>query len=100
MNLLNILQKNADECRDIHSNPLFNTHKIIKLPEKILMENYLFISKFIQFNLPSTFNNCSTFSSDSHSYETSSSSKGLLKLKTVYTKKYCREAMINNAISS
>ena len=100
MNLLNILQKKADECRNVHSNPLFNTHKIIKLPDKILMENYLFISKSIQFNLPPTFNNCSTFSSDSHNYETSSSSKGLLKLKNVYTKKYCMEAMINNAMSS
>ena len=64
------------------------------------MENCLFISKSVNFNLPSIFNQWFTFSSDSHNYETSSSSKGLLKVKTVNIKKYGREAMINNAISS
>ena len=88
------------ECRNVHSNPLFFRHEIIKLPDKILMENCLFISKSVNFNLPSIFNHWFTFSSDSHNYETSSSSKGLLKVKTVNTKKYGREAMINNAISS
>ena len=37
------------------------------------------------------------FSSDSHNYESSSFSKGLLKVKTVHTKKYGGEAIINNA---
>ena len=64
------------------------------------MENCLFISKSINFNLPPIFNHWFTFSSDSHNYETSSSSKGLLKVKTVNTKKYGREAMTNNAVSS
>ena len=64
------------------------------------MENCLFISKSVNFNLPSIFNHWFTFSSDSHNYETSSSSKGLLKVKTVNTKKYGREAMRTNAISS
>ena len=40
------------------------------------------------------------FFSDSHNYETSSFSKGFLNLKTVNTKKYGREVMIKNAISS
>ena len=64
------------------------------------MENCLFISKSVNFNLPSIFNHCFIFPSDSHNYETSSSSKGLLKVKAVNTKNYGREAMINNAISS
>ena len=64
------------------------------------MENCLFISKSSNFNLLSIFNYWFTFSSDSHNYETSSSSKGLLKVKTVNTKKCGREAMTNNAISS
>ena len=64
------------------------------------MENCLFISKSINFNLPPIFNHWFTFSSDSHNYETSSSSKGLLKVKTVKTKKYDREAIINNVILS
>ena len=73
----------------------------IKLPNKILMKNYLLISQCINFiNLPSIFNHWLTFSSDSHNYETYSSSKGLLKVKTVNTKKYGREAMTNNAVSS
>ena len=64
------------------------------------MENCLFISKSVNFNLPSIFNHWFTFSSDSHNYETSSSSKGFLKVKAVNKKKYSREAMINNATSS
>ena len=63
------------------------------------MENCLCISKSVNFNLPSVFNHWFTFSSDSHNYETSSSSKGLLKVKTVNTKKYDREAMRTSAIS-
>ena len=90
----------SSECRNAHSNPLFLRHEIIKLPDKIIIENCLFISKSINFNLPSSFNHWFTFSSDSHNYETSSSSVGLLKVKTVKTKKYGKEAMVNNAIFS
>ena len=78
----------------------FFRHEIIKLPDKIIMENCLFISKSISFNLPPIFNHCLTFSSDSHNYETSSFSKGLLKVKNANTKKCGREAMTNNAVSS
>ena len=78
----------------------FFRHEIIKICNKIIMENCLFISKSINFNLPPIFNHWFTFSSDSHNYETSSSSKGLLKVKTVNTKKYGREVMTNNAVSS
>ena len=78
----------------------FFRHKIIKLSDKIVMENCLFISKSINSNLPPIFNHWFTFSSDSHNYETFSSSKRLLKVKTVNTKKYGRKAMTNNAVSS
>ena len=88
------------ECRNSHSDPLFFRHEIIKLPDKILMEDCLFIIKSVNFNLPSIFNHWFTFYLDSHNYETSSFSKGLLKVKTVNTKKYGRKAMINNAVSS
>ena len=105
MNRLIILRKKAlrilsFECRNSHSNPLFFRHEIIKLCDKIIMENYLFISKSINFNLPSISNHWLPFSSDSHNYEISTPSKGLLKVKTVNTKKDGREAMINNAVSS
>ena len=87
-------------CRNVHSNPLFFRHEIIKLPDKIIMENCLFIRKSHNFDLPPIFNHWFTFSSDSHNYETSSYSKGMLKVKTVITKKYDRKDMKNNAVSS
>ena len=86
------------ECKNAHSNVLFLRHEIIKIPGKIIMENCLFISKSINY-LPPFFNHWFTFSSDSHNYETSSYSKGMLKVKTVITKKYDRKDMKNNAIS-
>ena len=57
MNQLVILQRKAlriisFECRNANSNPLFFRHEIIKLPDKIIMKNCLFISKPINFNLP------------------------------------------------
>ena len=75
------------QFKSAHSNLHFDRHKIIKLPDKILMENCLFIRKSIQLNLQSIFNHWFAFSSDSHNYEIFSSSKGLLKLTTVNTKK-------------
>ena len=88
------------ECKNAHSNPLFFRHEIIKLADKIITENCLFISKSINFNLPPIFNHWFTFSSASHNYENYSSWKSLLKVKTVKTRKYVRKAMMNNAISS
>ena len=76
LNRLFLLQKKtlriiSFECRNAHSNLLFYRHKIVKLHDKIIIENCLFISKFIKYELPSIFNNWLTFSSDSHRYETS-----------------------------
>ena len=47
----------------------FFRNEIIKLPDKFLMENCWFISRFVNFNLPSIFNPWFTFSSDSHNYK-------------------------------
>ena len=74
-------------------------------PLQLINSRYTINSTFINtkssnVNLPPVFNHWFTFSSDSHNYETSSSSKGLLKIKTVNTKKYGRAAMTNNAVSS
>ena len=81
MNRLIILQKKAlhilsFECTNAHSNPLLFRHEIIKFPQKLIMENCLFINKSINFNLPPIFNHWFTFSSNPHNYETSRSSKG------------------------
>ena len=102
VNRLIILQRKSlhimsFECRNAEDlNSSFFRHEIIKLSDKSIVEYYLFISKSINFNLP--FNHWFTFCWDSRKYETSSSSNSLLKVKTVNSKKYGREAMINNAI--
>ena len=57
------------ECRNAHSNPFFR-HEIIILPDKILIENFLFISESINFDLSPIFNHWFTCSSDSYNYET------------------------------
>ena len=104
MNQLIVLQKSSPHyelwMQKCSFKSSFSWHEIIKPPDKIIMENCLFISKSINFNLPPIFIHWFTFSSDSLNCETSSSSKGLLKVKTVNTEKYGREAMTNNAILS
>ena len=72
----------------------FYRHKILKLPDKIIIENCLFISKSISFDLPSVFNHWFTFSSDSYRSKTSCSSKAFLKVNIANTKQYGREALI------
>ena len=100
INRLIILQKKISALWVLNAEMLIQIlfifrHEIIKLPDKILL-----ISKPANFNFPSIFNHLLTFSSDCNNYETYRSLKGLLKVKTVNTKKYGRKAMINNAISS
>ena len=87
------------EWKNAHSNTLFLRHEIIKLPDKIIMENCLFINKSINFN-SLQFSIIFTFTSDSKNHETSRSSKGFLKVKALKAKAYGKEAMIDNAILS
>ena len=68
----------------------FYGNELIKLLGKILMEQCLITGISISCTLPSILNHWFTFISDSHSYESSSSSKDLLKVKTVNTKWYGR----------
>ena len=67
LNNLFLLQKKAlriisFECKNAHSNPLFYRHEIVKLHDKIIIENCPFISKSVNFDLSSTFNHWFTFS--------------------------------------
>ena len=94
MNRLIIMQKKLSILWVLNAENPFFRHEIIILPDKILMENFLFISESINFDLSPIFNHWFTCSSDSYNYETQNSSKGMLKVKTVKTKKYGREAMI------
>ena len=84
INHLYILQKKAlriiifKEC-NVHSSPLFHHSKIIKIADKVKIENYLFINKYTNNKLPSIFTDRFTFSSMSHNYQTSFASKELMK---------------------
>ena len=83
-----------------HTSSLFSESNIIKLPDKISIENCLFVSKSLNNQLPEIFNNWFVLSSDTHRYETSCSEKGMLKVKSFNTKSYGREAVIYSAINT
>ena len=73
-----ILQKKAlrimnFQSRDSHSSPLFRSNHILKLEDKILIENILFISKSFNNLLPPIFISWFTFCSDAHNSHTVSS---------------------------
>ena len=81
-----------------HTSSLFSASNIIKLPDKISIENCLFASKSLNKQLPEIFNNC--FFSDTYRYETSCSEKGMLKVKSFNTKSHGKEAIIYSAINT
>ena len=73
-----ILQKKAlriinFQSRGTHSCPLFKSNHILKLEDKILIENMLFINKSLNNLLPPIFKNWFTFGSDVHNHQTLSS---------------------------
>ena len=93
INQLFILQKKALRLihfkeRNAHTAPLFFKSKIVKLPDKIKIENCLFISKYVKNKLTPIFNSWYIFSSICHNYETSLATKGYLKIPTVITTTY------------
>ena len=68
-----ILQKKAlrisnFQSRVSHSSPLFKSNHILKLEEKILIENILFINKSFNNLLPPIFKSWFNFCSDVHNY--------------------------------
>ena len=85
INRLFILQKKS---RDVHTAPLFFESKIAKLPDTIKIENFLFISKYVNNKLPPIFKSWFIFSSIFRNYETSFAAKGHLKIPTVTTATY------------
>ena len=73
---------------------------IIKLPDKISIENGLFVGKSLNNQLPKIFNNWFVFSFDKHKCETSCSEKGMLKVKSFNTKSHGKQAVIYCAINT
>ena len=75
-----ILQKNANRIinfkpRNCNTTPLFKENAILKLIDKVRLENILFVNKCINNLLPPIFNNWFTFVSAQHTYQTSSSTE-------------------------
>ena len=75
INRLYILQKKAFRIinfkeHNAHSCPLFHYSRMIKIADKVKIENCLFINKYSNNKLPSIFTNWFTFSSMSHNYQT------------------------------
>ena len=105
INRLFILQKKAIRTlfykqQNEHSTPLFLESKIIKLPDKVKLENCLLVNKYFHDKLPSIFKQWFTLSSDSHKYETSFASNGNLKIPSVKTTSYGKSSFINMAIKT
>ena len=63
------------QLQNSHTSPLFRKTSVLKFKDMINLENILFISQSINNLLPSLFNNCFIFSSDTHNYNTSWSPK-------------------------
>ena len=100
INCLFILPKKALKFihfteRNGHTAPLFFKSKMVELPDKIKIENCLFISKYVNSKLPPIFN--SWFSPTSHNYQTSFATKSHLKIPTVTTTTYGKGAFISMA---
>ena len=81
-----------------HFSPLIHSSKIIKMADKVKIENCLFINKYTNKKLPLIFNNWFTFSSMSHNYQTSFASKGNHEIPNVQTTSYGINAFVYTVI--
>ena len=61
--------------RYCHTSPLFKENVILKLTDKVHLENILFVNKSINNLFPTIFNDWFTLVSVQHSYQASSSTK-------------------------
>ena len=80
--------------RNAHSASLFFKSKIVKLLDKIKIENCLFISKYVNNKLPQIFNSWFIFSFTCHNYETLFAAKGQLKIPTIPTTNMVKEPLL------
>ena len=75
------------QSRDSHSSSLFRSNHILKLEDKTLIENILFINKSFNELLP-IFKSWFTFCSDVHNYHTVSSTADKLFKPSYRTDSY------------
>ena len=100
-----VLQKKAlrimnFHSRDSHSSPLFKSNHILKLEDKILIENILFINKSLNNLLPPIFKNWFTFCSDVHNYQTVSSTSDKIFKPSYRTDSFRKNLITIVAINS
>ena len=70
---------------------------MVKLTDKIKIENCLFISKYVKNKLPPIFDSWFIFSSTSHNHETLYAPKSHLKIPTDTTTTYGKGAFVSMA---
>ena len=100
-----ILQKRALRIMNVkdqlfHSRPLFSSNNILKLGDKITLENILFVSKSINRQVPSIFYDWFTFSGNLNRYETCWSVTNHLNIPIFRTQKYGHFSIRTSAIRS
>ena len=84
--------------RNTHTAPHFKDSNILKFPEKIALENCIFIKKYFNQTLPTPFKNRFTLSTDSHTCNARWSNLGCLKIPPHKTKIYGRQSVNISAI--
>ena len=87
------------QSRDSHSSSLFRSNDILKLEDKTLIENILFINKSFNKLLP-IFKSWFTFCSDVHNYHTVSSTADKIFKPSYGTDSYGKNSIIVGAINS
>ena len=84
--------------RNAHTTPLFKDSNILKFPDKIALENCIFIKNYFNQTLPTPFKNWFPHSTDSHTHNTRWSNLGCLKIPPHKTKIYGRQSIKISAI--
>ena len=85
------------QSRGTHSSPLFKSNHILKLEDKILIENILFINNNL---LPAIFKNLFTFCSDVQNYQTVSSTSDKIFKPSFRTDSFEKYSITIGAINS
>ena len=98
MKRLYILQKKSLRLmyffnRNTHTTPFFKDSNILKFPDKMALENCIFIKNYFSQTLPTPFKNRSTLSTDSHTHNTRWSDLGCLKIPPHKTRIYGRQSV-------
>ena len=81
-----------------HTTPLFKDSNILKFPDKIALENCIFIKNYFNQTLPTPFKNWFTLSTNSDTHNIRWSNLGCLKIPPPKTKIYGRQSVNISAI--